>query len=69
MIMNAGAFVCPIIGIALSGAIGIRNALVVGGIMRLIGVALFYIHPVDEGRLTWTGVRDGLSAAMPRRAR
>jgi MFS family permease len=69
MIMNAGAFVCPIIGIALSGAIGIRNALVVGGIMRLIGVALFYVHPVDEGRLTWTGIRDGLSAAMPRRAR
>ncbi|MFO7697867.1 MAG: MFS transporter [Anaerolineae bacterium] len=69
MVMNLGAFVCPIVGVALAGLIGIRNALVIGGILRLLGVAMFFIFPMDENRLTWQGVRGGLGALVPHRQR
>jgi len=65
MVMNLGAFVCPIAGVALAGLIGVRNALVVGGAMRLIGVLMFWVFPVEKERLTWQGVRKGLGALRP----
>jgi len=67
MIMNLGAFVCPIVGVALAGAIGVRNALMLGGLLRLGGALLFYLRPVDTGRLTMDAVREGLRAVFPRR--
>ena len=52
-------------GVALAGLIGVRNALVVGGAMRLIGVLMFWVFPVEKERLTWQGVRKGLGALRP----
>ncbi|MFH1084245.1 MAG: MFS transporter, partial [Chloroflexota bacterium] len=46
MIMNLGAFVCPLVGVALADRIGIIPTLVVGGVGRLLGALTFYIWPV-----------------------
>ncbi len=39
---NAGAFVGPLIGVALSNLWGVRIVLIIGGAIRLLGAALFY---------------------------
>ena len=44
--MNAGAFVCPVIGVALSELWGVRTVLLVGGGIRLAGAMLFYVFRV-----------------------
>ncbi len=46
-IMNLGAFVCPLIGVALAEVWDIRWILVVGGIIRLLGGFMFYILRVE----------------------
>ncbi len=46
-IMNAGAFVAPLIGVALSNLFDIRWVLVIGGCIRLVGALLFYIWRVN----------------------
>ena len=46
VIMNAGAFVAPLLGVALAGAIGLRNVLLIGGAIRTLGGLLFLIWPV-----------------------
>jgi len=69
MVMNLGAFVCPIIGVVLAGAIGIRNALILGGVLRAAGVALFYLRPVDEGGVTSASIREAFGAILPARRR
>ncbi|MGI6367396.1 MAG: MFS transporter [Anaerolineae bacterium] len=51
LVMNIGAFVGPAIGVALAEAIGIRTTLLIGGLVRAVGVVLFYLRPVDEGML------------------
>jgi len=48
MIMNIGAFVCPLIGVALADRIGIVPMLLIGAAMRLGGGLLFYLFPVRE---------------------
>ena len=45
-IMNIGAFVGPMIGVALSGLLGIRLVLLIGGAVRLTGAMLFYLFRV-----------------------
>lgn len=45
-IMNVGAFVGPMIGVALSRTLDIRLLLVIGGSIRLAGALLFYIFRV-----------------------
>lgn len=45
-IMNVGAFIAPLVGVALSEVIGIVPTLVVGGVMSLVGASLFYLFPV-----------------------
>ena len=59
VVMNVGAFVCPLVGIALSDRIGIVPTLLIGGILRILGALLFYLFPVKGekprlqlGRLT-----------------
>jgi MFS family permease len=42
-VMNAGAFVAPMIGIALAEWWDIRTVLLIGGSIRVVGVCLFYI--------------------------
>jgi MFS family permease len=55
-VMNVGAFVCPLIGVAISNVIGIVPTLLIGGAMRLAGAMLFYLFPViDEGALKLPG--------------
>jgi MFS family permease len=55
-VMNVGAFVCPLIGVAISNVIGIVPTLLVGGTMRLAGAMLFYLFPVvEEGALRLPG--------------
>jgi MFS family permease len=45
-LLNAGAFVGPMIGVALSEWLGIRPVLVLGGVIRLVGALLFYLFPI-----------------------
>ncbi|MDF1514238.1 MAG: MFS transporter [Anaerolineae bacterium] len=47
-IMNVGAFVSPMLGIALSELIGVTWVLIIGGSIRLFGALLFFIWKVDE---------------------
>jgi MFS family permease len=47
-VMNAGAFICPMIGVALSEIMDIRWVLVIGGVIRLLGGFMFYIWPVER---------------------
>jgi len=44
-VMNVGAFVLPMIGLALANILGIRTVLLIGGGIRLVGAILFYVHP------------------------
>lgn len=48
MIMNVGAFVAPLIGVALADRIGIPMVLLMGGTIRALGAALFYLFPVGS---------------------
>lgn len=45
-IMNAGAFIAPMIGVALAGWWGIRTVLLIGGTIRLLGAASFFLFPI-----------------------
>jgi MFS family permease len=45
-VMNIGAFISPLIGVALADRIGIPTMLLIGGGMQLAGAALFYVFPV-----------------------
>ncbi|MGC9348348.1 MAG: MFS transporter [Anaerolineae bacterium] len=49
-VMNAGAFVCPMIGVALSEVMDIRWVLLIGGMVRLLGAFMFHIWRIDEVR-------------------
>ncbi len=49
-VMNAGAFVCPLIGVALSDIMDIRWVLLIGGIVRLLGGFMFHIWKLEEER-------------------
>lgn len=45
-IMNAGAFLAPMAGIALADVVGIRWVLVIGGAVRLFGALMFHFWKV-----------------------
>ncbi|MCG2770094.1 MAG: MFS transporter [Anaerolineae bacterium] len=44
-VMNVGAFILPMLGLALANILGIRTVLLIGGGIRLVGAILFYVHP------------------------
>jgi MFS family permease len=46
-LMNAGAFVGPMVGVALAEVWGIRSVLLVGGGVRLLGAILFNVFRLD----------------------
>jgi MFS family permease len=46
-IMNVGAFVGPMIGVALAEVLNIRLMLILGGIIRLAGALLFHFVPLQ----------------------
>lgn len=50
-VANIGAFVAPMIGVALAAVTGIRWVLVIGGVVRLFGATMFHWHkiPAVEG--------------------
>lgn len=50
MVMNIGAFACPLVGVAIANAIGILPTLLIGGVLRVLGAAMFYILPVKGER-------------------
>jgi Na+/melibiose symporter-like transporter len=51
-VMNAGAFVGPMVGVALAAAVGINGAIAFGATLWLVGGALFWLFPVrPEGRV------------------
>ncbi|MGC9522487.1 MAG: MFS transporter [Anaerolineae bacterium] len=50
-IMNAGAFVCPMIGVALAEVMDIRWVLAIGGIVRLLGGLLFHVWRIEDGEV------------------
>jgi MFS family permease len=45
-IMNIGAFVCPLLGVAISARIGVVPTLFIGGALRCAGAGLFYLFPI-----------------------
>jgi hypothetical protein len=45
-ISNVGAFIAPMLGVALSAVIDIRWILLIGGAIRLLGAGLFYLFPI-----------------------
>ncbi len=45
-IMNAAAFVLPMVGVAMAGVLGIRTVLLVGGCIRLAGAVLFHANRI-----------------------
>lgn len=47
-VMNIGAFVGPLIGVAAADRIGIIPVLLIGGMLRVAGALLFYIFPIKE---------------------
>ena len=53
-IMNAGAFVGPMVGVLLANLWGIRTVLLIGGGVRLLGAMLFVLFPikVDEAEIS-----------------
>ncbi len=48
MVMNAGAFVAPLIGVAIADRIGIANTLLLGGTLRALGALTFYLFPLKQ---------------------
>ena len=50
MMMNIGAFICPLLGVFLASKIGLVPTLLVGGSMRVCGAALFYLFPIAGER-------------------
>lgn len=48
MIMNVGAFVGPLVGVAIAGRIGITNTLLIGGVLRILGALTFYLFPLKQ---------------------
>ncbi len=49
-VMNAGAFVGPMIGVALAEVLNIRLMLILGGIIRLAGALLFHFIPLQQAQ-------------------
>jgi MFS family permease len=47
-LMNVGAFICPMIGVAMSEVMDIRWVLLIGGVVRLLGGLMFYVWPVEK---------------------
>jgi Na+/melibiose symporter-like transporter len=45
-LMNIGACIAPLIGVAVANAIGIIPTLLIGGTLRLMGAAMFYLFPL-----------------------
>ncbi len=45
-VSNVGAFVAPMVGVALSAVIDIRWLLLIGGVIRLLGAGMFYIFRI-----------------------
>jgi MFS family permease len=46
-VMNVGAFVCPMVGVALADVMDIRWVLIIGGIIRLFGALMFHFWKVN----------------------
>jgi len=53
-VMNVGAFVAPLIGVAIADKIGVIPTLLIGGTLRVIGAAVFYLFPVSPAAVTET---------------
>jgi MFS family permease len=47
-IINMGAFVGPLIGVALSKMVDIRLLFIIGGSIRLLGALMFHVFPVQR---------------------
>lgn len=54
MIMNVGAFVSPLIAVALADLVGLRPMLIVGTCFWMAGALLFLFHPPEFGPGTQT---------------
>jgi Na+/melibiose symporter-like transporter len=49
-LMNVGAFICPLIGIALANRYGFAPVLIACGVLSIIGSTSFWIWPLGESR-------------------
>jgi MFS family permease len=68
ILMNIGAFVCPLIGVALAERWGIVPALLLGGSLRMAGAVLFSVLDLTKGRISTTasGMRPRLFGGFRR---
>ncbi len=55
-IINMGAFIGPLIGVALSKTLDIRLLLIIGGSIRLLGALLFHVFPIKVADPTRAGM-------------
>ncbi len=46
MVMNAGAFIGPMLGVWLADEIGLLNTIIVSGVLRLLGAGMFFLFPL-----------------------
>jgi hypothetical protein len=53
---NIGAFICPLLGIALANAAGFSQALVICGVLSIFGSMSFWFWPVSQPAQAQTGV-------------
>ncbi len=54
-IINMGAFIGPLVGVALSKTLDIRLLLIIGGSIRLIGALMFHVFPIKVADPTRAG--------------
>ncbi len=63
-IMNIGAFICPMIAIALSDIIGLAPTLVISGLLSVIGSTSFWWRPVLGGEKVSAPVTPTMTAEV-----
>lgn len=49
-IVNIGAFLCPLLGVAIAGHVGLRVALIAFGVLSCVGSFSFWLWPVQKSK-------------------
>jgi len=66
-LMNIGAFVGPLVGVAISNHIGIIPTILLSTSLRIVGIVLFYVWPVQGERIPLSDVIASASRLFPHR--
>jgi len=66
-LMNVGAFAGPLVGVAIANRIGIVPTILVSTSLRIVGIVLFYMWPVQGERIRLSDVMASASRLVPQR--